>query len=39
MGRAVLVEWLRRNVAEFATQVAEFATQLRKFVGTDGPIA
>lgn len=32
MGRAVLVEWLRRNVAEFATQ-------LHKFVGTDGPIA
>ena len=29
---AMLVEWLRRNGAEFATQ-------LDKFVGTDGPIA
>jgi hypothetical protein len=29
---AMLVEWLRRNVAEFATQ-------LDKFVGTKGPIA
>jgi hypothetical protein len=29
---AMLVEWLRRNVAEFATQ-------LSKFVGTSGPIA
>jgi len=28
---AMLVEWLRRNVAEFATQ-------LSKFVGTSGPI-
>jgi hypothetical protein len=29
---AMLVEWLRRNVAEFATQ-------LDKFLGTKGPIA
>lgn len=29
---AMLVEWLRRNVPEFATQLA-------KFVGRDGPIA
>ncbi len=29
---AMLVEWLRRNVPEFATQ-------LSKFLGTDGPIA
>jgi hypothetical protein len=29
---AMLVEWLRRNVAEFATQ-------LDKFVGGEGPIA
>ena len=29
---AMLVEWLRRNVSEFATQ-------LDKFVGTKGPIA
>jgi hypothetical protein len=29
---AMLVEWLRRNVAEFATQ-------LDKFMGTSGPIA
>jgi hypothetical protein len=29
---AMLVEWLRRNVAEFATQ-------LSKFVGASGPIA
>ena len=28
---AMLVEWLRRNVAEFATQ-------LSKFMGTSGPI-
>jgi len=29
---AMLVEWLRRNVDEFATQLA-------KFLGVDGPIA
>jgi len=29
---AMLIEWLRRNVPEFATQHA-------KFVGRDGPIA
>ena len=29
---AMLVEWLRRNVAEFAAQ-------LDKFLGSDGPIA
>lgn len=29
---AMLIEWLRRNVAEFAAQ-------LTKFVGVDGPIA
>ncbi len=29
---AMLVEWMRRNVAEFATQ-------LDKFLGGDGPIA
>jgi len=29
---AMIVEWLRRNVAEFATQ-------LDKFLGTKGPIA
>ena len=29
---AMLVEWLRRNVAEFATQ-------LDKFLGAEGPIA
>jgi hypothetical protein len=29
---AMLVEWLRRNVAEFATQ-------LDKFLGGEGPIA
>jgi hypothetical protein len=29
---AMLVEWLRRNVTEFATQ-------LDKFLGTEGPIA
>ena len=29
---AMLIEWLRRNVAEFAAQLA-------KFVGADGPIA